>query len=204
MSPLDTNSTVNPTEVFWRAPSSLTFTPTANNLTEFPRSHAIEVAGVMISTDTTAKGVSPAANLYSVGINPTGLTAEQDYQQAAISANYLATLTTQDIWAINLSFSVGLPSGNADATSTLTKFLDWSARAHDVLYANGVYEMGPMGPVGGPIPSDDFNGIAVAFSRKNGAKYRQVDENNILTGDDFGTRTFVDLIAPGDIARSCG
>lgn len=194
------NTAVTPTDVFFRHTDNVTFTATPNAGGEVGL-HAIEMASVMISTDATTKGVSPGADLYSAGINATGPMAEDVYAQTAITANYLATLSTQEIWAINMSLAVSADGQDADGTSTLTSYIDWSARVHDVLYVIAGYEQlptpgGPM-PASGPLPSDNFNGITVGFSKKNGAKYRQVDGDNLFNADNFSERTFVDILAPG-------
>lgn len=71
--------------------------------------HATEVAGIIISTDSVAKGVAPGANLISLAGSFTnvGGTPQQQiegiYTQAAESANTLATLAGRDVKAINLS-----------------------------------------------------------------------------------------------------
>ncbi len=203
--PVDfTHNAINPAQVFIRHPDNVTFTATPNDINEASL-HALEMAGVMISTEAVTKGVSPAADLYSVGIAATGPTAEDVYAQSAISANHLATLATQDIWAINMSFAVSADGLDADGTSTLSSFIDWSARVHNVLYTVAGFEFiqMPGGPVPnpGPLPADNFNGITVIFSKKNGAKYREVDPDNIFTADDFwqgnGDFTHPDIMAPG-------
>jgi hypothetical protein len=157
-------------------------------------SHAVKVAGVMISTDTVARGVAVDADLFSVGINEQPTSLEDVYDQIAQSMNFLATLPGQDIKAINISFGAQ-SDGNADGSSTFTSYIDWSAKAHDILYVVAGNETGgrPMGAV----PDDNFNGLTVVFSKQNGLVYCQVDGDNVFTGDDFGVRTYPDIMAPG-------
>lgn len=185
------NSTVEPEMVFRRG--LLGFDASADNVLEVS-AHAVEVAGIMISTDAIATGVAPGAALYSVAGNFTSTGGvELIYQDAAVSANHLATLPGKNLRAINMSFNVSSGSDNADGNSLLTSFVDWSASTHDILYVTSGFEAGASGP----LPSDNFNGITVGFSEKDEGVYKKVDGGNDFTADDFSDRTFVDLIAPG-------
>jgi hypothetical protein len=198
------NSTVDPEQVFYRQTTG-GFVPNFNLVNEV-EDHAIQVAGVMISTDALAQGVAQEADLFSLGVNPIGTDLEVGYGQIAESINHLSTLSGQDslgqnikIRAINLSFGIsGQESpGIADGTNTFTSYLDWSARTHDILYVVGVSEA--TTPYG--IPDDNFNGIDVVYSEKNGLKYSKVAAGNVLTPDDTpdnGERTFPDIMAPGE------
>ena len=185
------NSTVNPVDVFYW--NQFNFNASMNVFSEIS-AHAVEVAGVMISSDTVAKGVATGAELHSIGINPVGPTLNDIYTQTAQAANHIATLPGQRIWATNMSINVA-SSGDADGSSLLTSFVDWSAHHHDILYVIAGWESGGSGAV----PSDNFNGITVAMSQKDGGVYREVDTFNNFTGDDFFgiNRTFPDILAPG-------
>jgi hypothetical protein len=184
------HTAVTPADVFRRHPQNLNFVANPDNGNEIT-AHAVQIAGLIISTDETARGVSPEADLFSIGIVPTGPTIADVYAQTAISAQYVATRMGGDIPAINMSLAVGPGTASPDGDSILSQFIDWSSVAHDVLYVVAGYENGQPGP----IPSDNFNGITVAMSNKMGTKYNQVDAANITLSD--GNRALVDLIAPG-------
>jgi len=183
---------VRPKEVFARQPNNSSFDATPNEQSEVS-SHAVEVAGIMISKNPVGIGVAPDGDLYSVGIIPDTQIVEDLYGQVASSANHIATLLpNMAMRAINMSIAITADGNDADGTSTLTSYLDWSAKQHDILYVVAGFETGGSGP----LPSDNFNGMTIGFSEKLGSKYRKVDGGNIFTADDFGDRTFVDLIAP--------
>lgn len=186
------NSTVNPAGVyFW---NQVNFNASMNIMPE-TSAHAVEVASVMISTDTTARGVATGASLHSIGVNPVGPTQDDVYTQVAQAANHIATLPGERIWATNISLNLGTGGVDADGSSLLTSYIDWSAEHNDILYVIAGWESGGSGPV----PSDNFNGMSVALSRKNGGVYREVDTFNNFTGDDITdiNRTFPDILAPG-------
>jgi hypothetical protein len=148
----------------------------------------------MISTDAAARGVATGASLRSIGVNPVGPMLDDVYTQVAQAANHIATQPGVRIWATNISLNVATGGVNADGSSLLSSYVDWSAHSNqDILYVIAGWESGGAGPV----PSDNFNGITVAMSRKNGGVYREVDAFNNFTGDDFQNRTFPDILAPG-------
>jgi hypothetical protein len=155
---------VNPADVFRRHPDNVTFVANADSGGEVS-AHAVQIAGLMISTHATARGVAPDAELFSVAVQPMGTVEEDIYAQTAVSAQHIAALNGQDVRAFNMSLNVGPATANPNGSSTLTEFIDWSAgqNQHDVLYVVAGYEVG--GP--GPIPSDNFNGITVGASTKN-------------------------------------
>ena len=139
--PMLYNTDVNPAGVFRLRYTPVTFAATPNAMDEIGGAngqHALEVAGVMISTSTdtpptphTPTGVAPGAALYSIGIPNTS----NSDQEAAVAMQHLATLAGVDIRAINYSALTPLPSGDTtDGNSLLTEFVDWSAHEHDVLY----------------------------------------------------------------------
>ena len=159
----------------------------------------------MISTDTTVGaggdtpiGVAPQADLFSAGFDPLGFfPTRQDALAAA--AQHIATQNNGDIRAINMSFIISGSSGvNPNGNSTLSLFIDWSARVHDVLYvASGKQKVEIAA-----VPADNFNGITVAFSKKNSnGVYSDVDPSNVLITHPPGAssnRTFIDIVAPGE------
>ncbi len=96
-----------------------------------------------------------------------------------------------------MSFGVDLDSSSSvlDGNSTLTQFLDWPAHEHDVLYVVAGNESGPAGPV----PTNEFNGITVAYSEKElDGIFRRVSASNNPNQDAVGPRTSIDIVAPGD------
>lgn len=170
--------------------------------------HAQNVAGVMISEAKAAPGVAPAARLYSAGA---ALDMGMNRQaQECLTAQHVALQNGNDVRAINFSFGEPLtldprPNAQLDGKALLTLCIDWSARTHNVLYSIA----GNQGTGGIPIPTDNFNGVNVAFSRAEDGVYRYVDVSNlgsVFTGVEsrlVGLETNVDgrrlvsLIAPG-------
>lgn len=169
--------------------------------------HAQNVASVMISSDKAIRGVAPGARLYSgaVGSLKTGGQPEE-----CLSAQHVATQNSGDVRAINFSFGETLerdPRVNArlDGNALLTQCIDWSSRFHNVLYAIA----GNQGKGGIPIPTDNYNGINVAFSSRRDGIFTKVDVSNLsdikvglagrLNGKEvnLGIRRAIGLVAPG-------
>lgn len=169
--------------------------------------HAQNVASVMISSDKAIRGVAPGARLYSgaVGSLKTGGQPEE-----CLSAQHVAMQNSGDVRAINFSFGETLerePRVNArlDGNALLTQCIDWSSRFHNVLYAIA----GNQGKGGIPIPTDNYNGINVAFSSRREGIFTKVDVSNLsdikvglagrLNGKEvnLGIRRAIGLVAPG-------
>jgi hypothetical protein len=181
------HTAVNPTAVFRQDGA-----PVLADATGLDGQHALQVAGVMISNDTgSLAGVAPDALLYASADNAS---APFD-PESALTAQHIATQNGGDIRAINFSFGNPLAPGAAlDGNSLLTQFVDWSASTHDTLYVVAGNE-GTMIPV----PTDNFNGLTVAYSDRVGGVYRRVDMGNTFTEDAVGARTSIDLLAPGEM-----
>jgi hypothetical protein len=190
--PANANANIVPADVFRR--------DGAANTADVD-SHAEEVAGVMISTDMTdgpdmdgdaPVGVATAAALYASASNVPVLHGQPE---AAISAQHIALQNGGDVRAINFSFGEQLDGNDQlNGNSLLTQFVDWSAGIHDVLYVIAGNE-----DAGGiPLPTDNYNGLTIAYSTKLGGIFRQLDDGNFYGEDAIGPRTSVDLIAPGD------
>ncbi|MGD9634535.1 MAG: S8 family serine peptidase [Pirellulales bacterium] len=189
---------VIPTEVYRRTTSGGAI---ANLYTD---DHAESTASVIIGTDmvdpdgagprTAPTGVALGAALYSAATDPGSPPAPYD-QEAAVTVNHIATLPGIDVRAINMSFGNPFDATHNlnDGNQHLTQFVDWSAREHDVLYVASGYE-GNLNPV----PKDNFNGIAVAYSTLEGGVYRRVAAGNDQSFDAEGDRTSIGLLAPGD------
>ncbi|MDC0834086.1 S8 family serine peptidase [Geitlerinema sp. CS-897] len=180
--------------------------------------HAHSVAGVMVSNHKEAVGVAPEAQLYSAGA-ATEMGANRQAQECA-TTQHVALQNSDDVRAINFSFGEPLwldPRDNAvlDGNAHLTLCIDWSANQHDVLYVIA----GNQGNGGIPIPTDNFNGVNVAFSRAENGVFDRVDVSNLgsvfegvrsrLVGleTNIDGRRLVSLLAPGrnvDLLRPDG
>jgi hypothetical protein len=170
--------------------------------------HAQNVASLMISSDKALRGVAPAARLYSaaVGSLKTGGQPEE-----CLSTQHVALQNGRDVRAINFSFGETLerdprPNALLDGNALLTQCIDWSARVHNVLYVIA----GNQGRGGIPIPTDNFNGVNVAFTTRRQEIFDKVDVSNLsdaignlkgrLAGHEInlGPRRAITLVAPGN------
>jgi len=192
----DLHDSVNPTAVFRQDG-----TPTAADLIDTNPTdvdffdHAMQVAGVMISTDPVAKGVAPGASLYSsthATGSATGGTAD-DLTMRAIQQ----VATQPNVRAVNHSYFKLYPGTLKDGNDLLSAGLDWSAAKHNVLHITSGNNLGTLGA--GFSPKANFNGMVIgsSFRPQNTGKYRRYDgpTNQIITLE--GTRTAIDLLAPG-------
>ncbi|MBW4643895.1 MAG: S8 family serine peptidase [Goleter apudmare HA4340-LM2] len=169
--------------------------------------HAYNVAGVMVSKDKALPGVAPNARLYSSAV---GSTRNMGQPEECLSAQHIALQNGGDVRAINFSFGEPLsrdprPEAVLDGNALLTLCIDWSSRVHDVVYAIA----GNQGKGGIPIPTDNFNGINVAFSSRREGVFNKVDVSNLadanqgvsgrLAGKEFniGGRRAIGIVAPG-------
>ena len=171
--------------------------------------HATVVAGVMIGDNSFGQpyeGVAPKANLHSGAF---GSGSNDDFPADAdvnlgLTANRIARLSGPGIRvrAINLSATRALqePVEMLDGTSHVTQFIDWSARAHDVLYA---IAWGNESNASKRVPTDNFNGMTIAASEpgdpQNGDNvFRRFGSVNKTSGlPEPIPRTAISLIAPG-------
>lgn len=168
--------------------------------------HAQNVASLMVSADKALQGVAPGARLYSaaVGSLKTGGQPEE-----CLSAQHVARQNSGDVRAINFSFGEPLerdprPNAKLDGNALLTQCLDWSARVHDVVYVIA----GNQGKGGIPIPTDNYNGLNVAFTALRQGIYHKIDPSNLsditaggrLNGREvnYGSRRTVSIVAPGN------
>lgn len=170
--------------------------------------HAQNVAALMISSTKASRGIAPGARLYStaVGSLKTGGQPEE-----CLSAQHIALQNGGDVRAINFSFGETLqrdprPNALLDGNALLTQCIDWSARVHNVLYAIA----GNQGKGGIPIPTDNFNGVNVAFTSRREGIFTKVDVSNLsdangglggkLAGREvnLGSRRAISLVAPGN------
>jgi subtilisin family serine protease len=169
-------------------------------------SHAQNVASVMISSAKAMRGVAPGARLYS---SAAGTPKRYGQPEECLSAQYVASQNGGDVRAINFSFGEALkqdprPNPSLDGNALLTQCVDWSARVHNVLYVVA----GNQGKGGISIPTDNFNGINVAFTTRYRGVFSKIDFANLgdPTGagaanegieSNVGPRRAVGLAAPG-------
>ena len=175
---------------------------------EYVDGHAANVASVMISQDKELTGVAPDAMLYSGAVGP--LEGRSAQPEECLAAQTVALQNSGDVRAINFSFGEPLsrdprPNPILDGNALLTQCIDWSSRVHDALYVIA----GNQGGGGIPIPTDNFNGINVAYSRQVDGLFTKVDFANLSSEPDFrtvrsggpetnaGPRRSINLVAPG-------
>jgi hypothetical protein len=169
--------------------------------------HAQNVASVMIGNAKSTRGVAPDARLHS---SAAGNPRKYGQPEECLSAQHIAMQNGGDVRAINFSFGESLrqdPRSNAvlDGNALLTRCVDWSARVHNVLYVIA----GNQGKGGISVPTDNFNGINVAFTKRIEGIFRKIDLANL--GDPSGGgkaiagiesnvdgRRAIGLVAPGD------
>jgi len=177
---------------------------------EFVDGHAANVASVMISQDKTLTGVAPEALLYS------GAVGELDGSRSAqpeecLTTQAVATQNSGDVRALNFSFGEPLrrdprPNPVLDGNALLTQCIDWLSREHGALYVIA----GNQGQGGIPIPTDNFNGLNIAYSRRDAdGRFTRLDPANLgseptvraprspAPETNEGPRRSITLVAPG-------
>jgi hypothetical protein len=175
--------------------------------------HAQGVASVMVSGLKGRMGVAPGAQLYSAGaVFESGASRQA---RECLAAQTVAQQNSGDVRSINFSFGEPLSLDSRryeavlDGNALLTLCVDWSANAHNVLYVIA----GNQGYGGISIPTDQFNGMTIASSRRMGGVYRRMDTSSLggafdgaysgLVGLETNTdgRRLISLLAPGrDVA----
>lgn len=171
--------------------------------------HAHNVAGVMISQHKAVPGVAPKARLYAAAVAGDYSKNRQAYE--CLTTQHIAMQNSGDVRATNFSFGEPLeldPRSDAvlDGKAPLTLCVDWLAAQENVVYTIA----GNQGSGGIPIPTDNYNGINVAFSSQGDNKvYNRVDVANLgsvfggvrdrLEGieSNVGERRSIHLLAPG-------
>jgi hypothetical protein len=199
------NTTINPAGVFIRDDLE-PITPNDSIVSN----HAEQVAGILISTDTTdpppnpdgdaPTGVATGASLYSGAYVTPGGPPNPGYADAILMMQRIAMQNGGDVRVINHSW--GKPkeaSAAIDGNSQLTLGVDWSARVHDVLYVVAGNQGFML-----PIPKDNLNGMTIARSSKVDGVYRQVSPANTFDEDIEGDWTSISLLAPGDDVEVTG
>lgn len=169
--------------------------------------HAQNVASIMIGAVKGLRGVAPGARLYS---SAAGTPKRYGQPEECLSAQYVAKQNGGDVRAINFSFGEALrqdprPNPRLDGNALLTQCIDWSTRVHSVLYVVA----GNQGKGGISIPTDNFNGINVAFTTRLEGIFRKLDFANLGDASGSGTaiagietnvgaRRAIGLVAPGN------
>ena len=170
--------------------------------------HAANVASVMVSQDKNLTGVAPGATLYSAAIGP--LEGRNGQPEECSASQHVALQNGGDVRAMNFSFGEALgrdprPNAMLDGNALLTQCVDWSHRVHDMLYVIA----GNQGSGGIPIPTDNFNGINVAFSTAIEGSFYRIDYANLGSEPTYrsrrspapetnvGPRRSINLVAPG-------
>ncbi|MDX2231892.1 MAG: S8 family serine peptidase [Leptolyngbyaceae cyanobacterium bins.349] len=168
-------------------------------------SHAQNVASIMISDSKRITGVAPGARLFS---SASGTPRRYGQPEECLSAQHIALQNGGDVRAINFSFGESLrhdprPGALLDGNALLTQCMDWSARVHNVLYVVA----GNQGRGGISIPTDNFNGMNVAFTNRLQNVFARVDFANLgdpamgaIAGieSNVGPRRAIALVAPGN------
>lgn len=197
-------SVTKPAGVYFRAAGGMALPNEADG------DHATQVAGIMIGDPTLAgglfEGVAPKANLHSGAIgegNSDDVPASADVN-FALTANRIARLSGPGVRvrAINFSATRGLQDfiEHLDGSTHMTRFVDWSARQQDILYA---IAWGNDNSAAKRAPTDNFNGMTVAASEQGDPQngdmvYRKFGSiNRQITQPDPIPRTAISLIAPG-------
>ena len=195
----NTLKTIFPRAVFYRDRPSIA----DKNVDE----HATMVAEVMIAQDKRLSGIAPQARLYASAV---GSLDKGGQPHECLASQHIARQNSGDVRAINFSFGESLERDERDnalldGKSLLTSCIDWSARQHNVLYVIA----GNQGKGGIPIPTDNFNGITTAYTRKKQGEFKKVDFANlsdlpigigrsiIKKEINFGRRRAIALLAPG-------
>lgn len=166
--------------------------------------HADLVAAVMVSQDKYLRGVAPDANLYASAVGSAG------QPQECLAAQHVAQQQNGEVRAINFSFGEPLRrderrNPTLDGNALLTRCIDWSSRVHDTLYVIA----GNQGSGGIQIPTDHYNGITVAATKRFEGEFAKLSFSNLSALPDGigrtlirqeinqGARRAISLVAPG-------
>jgi hypothetical protein len=139
--------------------------------------HAGMVASVMISKDKAVPGVAPGARLFA---SAAGTSKNSGQIEECLSTQHVALQNGGDLRAINFSFGEPLskdprPNAVLDGNALLTQCIDWSARVHDVVYVIA----GNQGKGGIAIPTDNFNGMNIAYTARREGIFTKIDYPNL-------------------------
>ncbi len=161
----------------------------------------------MVSRDKGIPGVAPLAQLYAGAV---GSPRSNGQPEMCLASQHVASQNGGDVRSINFSFGEPLardprPNAALDGNALLTQCIDWSARVHDVLYTIA----GNQGDGGIAIPTDNFNGVNVAYSARRQGIYNKIDFSNLSAAPvgvgrtivqreiNVGPRRSISIAAPG-------
>ncbi len=153
--------------------------------------HGEEVASIMISSDATLAGVAIDASLYASAYVTTGTAG---YDDALVSIQHVSQ--QPNVRAVNNSWLKPNTEPTLDGNSQLTLLVDWITSYYNNLE---VLTGAEQGHTTTPIPSDNYNGMTIAYSQQVGDVWRQVGSDNVFYQQLNGGRTLISLITPGDI-----
>jgi subtilisin family serine protease len=159
-------------------PFSVFFRDNRANPNRNTDNHSHQVAAVTISRNKRHRGIAPNANLVSAAYS---MRRRDGQPEAAIAAQHIARQNNGDVRAINFSFGEPLdedprPQAKLDGNALLTLCVDWLATTYNTLPVIA----GNQGKGGIPIPTDQYNGITVGFTRSVQGVYRQLDRGNFI------------------------
>jgi hypothetical protein len=149
----------------WQPPYRLTGVFHLNQISprnRFFDDHAGMVAQAMVSRDKRYPGVAPEARLYSTAMGPL---SENLQPQQCLAGQFVSRQDGSNIRAVNLSYGESLERdarGDAqlDGNALLTLCLDWLTQQQNLLFVVA----GNQGTGGIAIPTDNYNGITVAYT----------------------------------------
>ena len=187
-------SSTNPAQVFYQ---NVPATPNQN-----VAEHSTMVAAVMISRDKALPGVAPDARLYAAAVGSPKITGQPE---ECLSIQHIAQQNGGDVRAINLSFGEPLdrdprPNPKLDGNALFTQCLDWSARVHNTVYVVA----GNQGKGGIAIPTDNYNGVNVAYSVLRQGIFRKLDFSNLSEAPVGTAKKIEDLEVNANNRRSIG
>ncbi len=190
------NSAVKPHKVFQQSMDA----PVNGNVNQ----HAQAVGGIIIgdgSLGDYSYGVAPDAVLYAGGSYPDDSVGDLISTIHKV-ANHPISTENPDVRAINMSYTWSLADQiYLDGNYELTKYLDWSAARHDILYVVSGMSDTVVAPAS---PTENFNGITVVASdieeETSRPFYRKAANLNIPHEDydAVGERVSADIMAPGE------
>ncbi|MGL5033913.1 MAG: S8 family serine peptidase [Microcystaceae cyanobacterium] len=148
-----------------------------SEMNDYLDNHAAMVAGVLVGKDKRFPGVAPGARLYAAAVGPL---RESLQPEECLTSQFLSQQNGGDIRAINFSFGESLkrdprPDAQLDGEALLSQCIDWLTRTKNVLFAIA----GNQGEGGIPIPTDQYNGMTIAYSTQLQGQFSKVDFANL-------------------------
>ncbi|WLT38227.1 S8 family serine peptidase [Synechocystis sp. B12] len=168
------------------------------------------VAQAMVSRDKRYPGVAPEARLYSTAMGPL---SENLQPQQCLAGQFVSRQDGSNVRAVNLSYGESLERDSRenpqlDGNALLTLCLDWLTQQQNLLFVVA----GNQGTGGIAIPTDNYNGITVAYTVQSAdrqGRYDRIAFTNLSRQPEGmgkrivereinqGGRQGVSLVAPG-------